>query len=155
MTLRVRLRDVHADDLPFFFKNQRDPNAGRLAAVPSRDRDAFMDHWARLLADDAITKKTVLVGERVAGNVLAFGRDGRREIGYWIDREYWGRGVATKALAEFLAHVRERPLHAHVAKHNPASVRVLEKCGFAVVGEDKAFAQIGGEVIEGVVLELP
>ena len=70
--------------------------------------------------------------------------DGRRLVGYWIGREFWGRGVATAALAAFVAEVKERPLHAFVAEHNVRSIRVLEKCEFvpspehdpSIAGED-------------------
>ena len=44
-----------------------------------------------------------------------FDRDGKRLVGYWIGREFWGKGLATKALAELLAEVTARPLHAYVA----------------------------------------
>jgi RimJ/RimL family protein N-acetyltransferase len=150
----VALRDVHEADLPILFEHQRDDEAAWMAAFPSRDWTAFEAHWARILADETLSKKTVLVDDVVAGNVVSFGSDGRREVGYWIGREYWGRGVATRALAAFLDHVRERPLYAHVAKHNAASIRVLEKCGFEICGEDRNFAVLDGEPVTGVVLEL-
>jgi RimJ/RimL family protein N-acetyltransferase len=74
----------------------------------------------------------------VAGNVVSFEQDGEREVGYWIGREYWGKGVATEALSQFLDHVEvRRPLYAGVAKHNVASIRVLEKCGFTIVGKEE------------------
>ncbi len=41
---------------------------------------------------------------------------GQREVGYWFGRQYWGKGVATRALAAFLDHVAVRPLYAHVVK---------------------------------------
>jgi RimJ/RimL family protein N-acetyltransferase len=127
----VRLRDATFDDLPIFYEHQRDPVASEMAALPSRDLDAFMEHWTtRILGDETGVAKTVLVGGRVAGNVLCFDHEGRREVGYWIGREFWGRGVATRALAALLAEVTERPIFAGVAKHNVASIRVLEKCGF-------------------------
>jgi len=133
----VLLRDVAVDDLPVFFEHQRDPEAAnRMAAFPSRDRDAFMAHWAKVLADAGVTKKTILFDGRVAGSVVRFVQDGNLEVDYWIGREYWGKGVATEALSQFLIHVKERPLYGVVAKHNIASVRVLEKCGFALIGEE-------------------
>jgi hypothetical protein len=46
-----------------------------------------------------------------------------------IGKEYWGKGVATKALLNFLGDVQARPLYARVAKDNTASIRVLRKCG--------------------------
>lgn len=101
-----------------------------MAAFPSRDRPAFNAHWAKLLADDTLLKKAVLLGDEVVGNIGSWTSDGKREVGYWIDRAYWGRGVATAALSAFLQLERTRPLYAGVAKHNAASLRVLQKCGF-------------------------
>jgi RimJ/RimL family protein N-acetyltransferase len=103
-----------------------------------RNWDAFVAHWTKILADETVIKKTVLFDGRVAGNVVSFEQECEREVGYWIGREYWGKGVATEALSQFLAHAEvRRPLHAAVANHNVGSIRVLEKCGFAVVGEEE------------------
>ncbi len=147
----VRLRDVSVDDLPIFFEHQRDPVAAEMAAFPSRDREPFMEHWTtRILNDERSIARTVLVDERVAGNVLCFDRGDKREVGYWIGREFWGQGVATRALSAFLSEVSERPLYAGVAKHNVASVRVLEKCGFVVVGDPEP----GDDGVEELLLEL-
>jgi RimJ/RimL family protein N-acetyltransferase len=150
----VTLRDVTESDLPMFFEHQLDPEANRMAAFPARDRSAFMAHWTRILGDDTITKKTVLFDGQVAGNVVSFEQDGQREVGYWIGRRFWGRGVATAALSAFLDLLKTRPLYARVAKHNVASIRVLEKCGFEVSGEDSGPSDVPGEEVEGFILEL-
>lgn len=131
----VVLRDVADGDLPSFYENQSDAEAARMAAVPSRERAAFDEHWARIRADETVLIRTIVVDGEVAGNVLSFERDRRREVGYWLGRAFWGKGIASRALAAFLEHETRRPLHAAVARHNPASRRVLEKCGFAVVGD--------------------
>jgi RimJ/RimL family protein N-acetyltransferase len=133
----VRLRDVTEADLPIFFEQQLDPDAVRMAAFPSRDRDAFDAHWARILTDDTVITKTVLLDGHVAGNVVSWEQPAERLVGYWIGKEYWGRGVATRALSEFLGYVKTRPLYARVAQHNVASIRVLEKCGFTISGEER------------------
>ena len=134
----VLLRDVAEDDLPVFFEHQRNPVANRMADFLPRNWNAFVAHWTKILADETVIKKTVLFDGRVAGNVVSFEQECEREIGYWIGREYWGKGIATEALSQFLAHAEvRRPLHAAVAKHNVGSIRVLEKCGFAVVGEEE------------------
>src|SRR4029453_19193159 len=73
---------------------------------------------------------------------------------YWIGREFWGRGIATQALAVLLSAVKTRPLYARAAKDNIASLRVLEKCGFTITGYERGFANARGEEIEEVVLEL-
>ena len=138
----VLLRDVVQGDLPVFFEYQRDPVSNRMAGVPSRNRDAFATHWAKILSDRAFTIKTILFEERVAGYVMSFERDDQREVGYWIGREYWGKGIATAALSRFLTHAEaRRPLHAKVAKHNVGSIHVLKKSGFTLAGEaDGAYA---------------
>lgn len=128
----VRLRGVTEDDLPVFFDHQRDPEANRMAAFPPRDRDAFMAHWTTILRDGSVVVRTVLLDGQVAGNMVAFDFEGRREVGYWIGRTFWGKGVATRALRTFLEEVNERPIYAGVAEHNVASIRVLEKCGFMI-----------------------
>ena len=130
------LRDVIDSDVPIFFEHQRDPEATSMAAFPARDRAAFDAHWQKILADDQLTAKTVLFEDRVAGNVVSFDQDGKRLVGYWIGREFWGQGLATRALAELLAELPQRPLHAYVATTNAGSIRVLEKCGFVLAEEE-------------------
>ena len=127
---KIQLRNVEADDLPLFFEHQRDPIAVAMVAFNSRDRAAFDQHWAKLLADDSLLKKAIIVDGEVAGNIGSWTAEGKREVGYWIDRAFWGRGVATEALSAFLCLEQTRPLYAGVAKHNVASIRVLQKCGF-------------------------
>ena len=144
-TSGVRLRDVTEADLPLFFEHQRDPAATQMAAFPARERAPFMAHWTRILADPTLAKQTILVDGQVAGNIGSWEQDGQRDVGYWLGREYWGRGVATRALALFLRQVSARPLYAYVAKHNIGSRRVLEKCGFTICGEnDEEFILILG-----------
>jgi RimJ/RimL family protein N-acetyltransferase len=150
---RVRLRDVTEADLPIFFDHQRDPVANRMAAFPARDRQAFTQHWTtKVLGDDTVTKRTILLDEKVVGNIVSFEMSGETLVGYWIGRDHWGKGVASRALSLFLAEVDARPLHAHVAKHNVASIRVLEKCGFLIVGEDTIMES--GDQVEELILRL-
>jgi len=154
MIAEIMLRDVTETDLPVLFEHQRDPDANRMAAFPPRDREAFWAHWTKILADETLVTKTILFDGRVAGNICCFERDGTTQIGYWIGKEFWGKGVATKALSELLCHAMTRPLHAFVAKHNVGSIRVLEKCGFTVCGQDRAAAPTGGEEVEEVIMRL-
>jgi RimJ/RimL family protein N-acetyltransferase len=134
--MKVALRDVEPADLPVLFEHQRDPAANEMAAFPAREREAFMAHWERILADETVRVQAIVADGRLAGNVVSFEHDGRREVGYWIGREFWGGGVASAALAAFLEGETARPLYAGVARHNAASLRVLAKCGFAVCGEE-------------------
>lgn len=132
----VVLRKVIPEDLPIFYAHQRDPEAARLAGFPSRDWESFSAHWARILADDSLIQRSILAGGQVAGNIGCFSEGGERLVGYWLGREYWGRGIATAALAAFLSELPDRPLTAYVVRHNTASRRVLEKCGFTLVAEE-------------------
>ena len=153
----VTLREVLPGDLPAFFAHQLDPEAVRMAAFTAEDpsdQDAFMARWAKIMADESMVKRTVLHDGDVAGHIVRFERSGDPEITYWIDRALWGRGIATAALTQFLAEVRERPLYARAAKDNLASLRVLEKCGFVVSGTDRGFASARGEEIEEAIFEL-
>ena len=130
MKPKVRLRDVEADDLALFFEHQRDPVAVAMVVFRSRDAAEFAQHWAKLLADSSLLKKTIVADGQVVGHIGSWLSAGKREIGYWIDRAFWGRGIATEALSAFLRLETTRPLHAGVARNNAASIRVLQKCGF-------------------------
>jgi RimJ/RimL family protein N-acetyltransferase len=135
-TMDVRLRAVRPEDLPIHFEQQRDRESTMMAAVAARDRAAFDAHWEKILADPEVVLRSVVVDGEVVGSALSFVRDGERQIGYWIGREHWGRGIATRALTHLLDELAERPLFARVAVHNRGSRRVLEKCGFAFVSEE-------------------
>jgi RimJ/RimL family protein N-acetyltransferase len=132
----VILRNVTDEDLPIFFEHQRDAVALRMAAFPSRERDAFLTHWrTKVLRPENVTR-TIVVGGLVAGYIGSWEQDGKRLVAYWIGREHWGKGIATRALSEFLVLAPIRPLHAWVAVQNVGSIRVLEKCGFRTVAHE-------------------
>ena len=134
----MKLRPVEDGDLDAFYEHQADSEAVELADVPSRERPAFDEHWAWIRAEPEILTRTIEVDGDVAGYVFTFISAGRRVVGYWLGRDWWGRGIATQALADFLELVDERPLRATVAPANRASVRVLEKNGFRLLREEPA-----------------
>ncbi len=158
MTSDLLLRDVVEDDLPIFFEQQLDRDAGYMAAFTAKEptnRAAFTAHWNRILADAAVFLKTIVIDGQVVGHVLSYEESGKPEVSYWIGKEYWGKGLATQALSEFLAHGNKtRPIYARVAKDNIGSLRVLEKCGFTIIGEAKGFANARGVEVEELILEL-
>lgn len=157
LSRRILLRDIIESDLPIFFQQQLDPTANYMAAFTVKDpadRDAFTAHWTKILSDDTITKKTILFEGQVVGHVASFEQFGNLEVTYWIGKEYWGKGIATKALSAFLSCMKTRPLYARAAKDNSASIRVLEKCGFTITGEDKGFSNARGEEVEEFILKL-
>jgi RimJ/RimL family protein N-acetyltransferase len=132
----MRLRPVEDADLDALFDQQSDRAAADLADVSSRERPAFDELWTQMRASPEVLLRVIDVDHEVAGYVFTFVRDGQRLVGYWLGREFWGRGLATQALAGFLPLVNERPLRATVAPANGASVRVLEKNGFRLLHEE-------------------
>lgn len=154
----LSLRDVQESDLDVFFALQQDPAAVHMAAFTAKDpadRTAFDAHWQRITADPNNTNRTILLNERVVGHIASFLLSGDLEVTYWIDSAYWGQGLATRALHQFLAlHQRKRPIYGRAAKDNLGSIRVLERCGFQKVGEGRGFANARGEEIAEVVMKL-
>ena len=102
MTGEVTIRETLESDWPTLFENQRDPASSAMAGVPAREWDAYIAHQRKVRADEANLTWTILYDGQIAGDVLSFPRDGRREIGYRIAQQYWGNGIATRALALFL-----------------------------------------------------
>lgn len=157
-TASIVLREVLMSDLPIFFDQQLDPEANWMAAFTRKDpadRDAFMAHWTKILKDEATTIQTILFNGGVAGSVSSYvDEDEHLEVSYWIGKPYWGKGIVTRALSAFLEHSKIRPLYARAAKDNIGSLRVLEKCGFTRIGEDKGFANARGEEVEEFLLRL-
>jgi RimJ/RimL family protein N-acetyltransferase len=129
---RVRLRPVEPGDLPRVYEMQLDPESNRMAATIPRTREAFDAHWAKVLVDPGVTTRVVLIGETLVGTISCFPVGGEDHVGYWIDRGFWGRGIASRALHLLVGEVTKRPLVATVATSNGASLRVLQKCGFVV-----------------------
>jgi RimJ/RimL family protein N-acetyltransferase len=151
MSEGVALREVTSADIEIFFEQQLDPVASAMAAFPSRDLEAHRAHWSKVSARDDAINRTIVVEGEVAGNIVSWEDNGQREVGYWLGREFWGRGIASAALGLFLEVVTQRPLYAWVAGHNAASIRVLEKSGFTRATEQPPPDQDGTKM---VVLEL-
>ena len=131
------LRPVTAADIPVLYEHQADVSAAAMVGFDSRTRAAHDAHWGRILADETAVARAVVEDDRTVGNVVCWTESGERLVGYWIGREFWGRGHATNALRELLTLVSERPLVALVAETNLGSIRVLERCGFVAVGTEQ------------------
>jgi RimJ/RimL family protein N-acetyltransferase len=129
-TPAVSLRRVEDRDLDVLFEHQADPLAVEMAAFPARDEQQFAEHWTRVRADQANVVRTIVADGSVAGHIGSWQQTGQQLLGYWVGREWWGRGVATRALSLLVDEVSIRPLYAHVAVRNVGSIRVLEKGGF-------------------------
>ncbi|PXY21472.1 GNAT family N-acetyltransferase [Prauserella muralis] len=155
--MKTSIRPVRDSDLAVFWTHLSNSTAKDMAAVTRPyhdDREAFDMHWAKVLSDPAVLVRTVLADDVVAGHAAVYGPPDEREVTYWIDVAFWGRGVATAALAALIELVGTRPLYAHAVADNVGSIRVLEKCGFVVTGHGRTFARARGEEVDEVVLTL-
>ncbi|MGH2503532.1 MAG: GNAT family N-acetyltransferase [Ktedonobacterales bacterium] len=158
----VSLRPVEDSDLSIFFEQEQDPDARHMAAFTTADptnRTAFLAHWKRVRSDDTMASRTIIWDGQVAGHLGSWieadgGADPTRELGYWLGKPFWGKGIATRALTLFLRELPMRPLYAHAAKDNLGSIRVLEKCGFIKIGEDMYYAHARSAEIPEIRLRL-
>ncbi len=153
----ITLRKVEPSDLGTFYEHQLDPEAIRLAAFVHKnpkDRTAFEAHWDKILKSSQNTTRTILAGGQVAGHIACYPDGENLEVTYWLGREFWGKGSATQALHQMLHLVVRRPIFARAATDNLGSIRVLEKCGFQIIGENKDFANGRGEDTEEYILRL-
>lgn len=153
----VALREVEAPDLDTLFAHQLDPEANRMAAFVHEDptdRVAFDTHWRRILHAPGIVNRTIVADGQIAGHIACFPGDGGLEVTYWLGRAFWGKGIATRALAALLRTIDDRPIFGRAASDNVGSIRVLQKCGFEIVGTDSGFAHGRGAETEEVILRL-
>ena len=153
----IILRKTEIADLESFFIFQLDDEANYLAAFTAKDptdKTAYLQKYTKLLDDRAINNQTIIVDNIIAGSVAKFEMEGRAEVTYWIDKKFWGKGVATKALKEFLKNENTRPIFGRVAFDNFGSQKVLEKCNFVKIGTDKGFANARQAEIEEFIYEL-
>jgi|SRR6185312_1627748 len=153
----LQLRPTEVTDLDILFQFQRDPEAGYLAAFMPKnpaDKSAYLNKYTKLLNDPTVNNQTIILDKIIVGSIASFFIEGDREITYWIDRTYWGQGIATKALNKFLSIETTRPIFGRVAFDNFGSQRVLEKCGFIKTGSDKGFANARQAEIEEYIYQL-
>ena len=153
----ITIREVESSDLETFYERQLDPEAIRMAAFVGKDpkdKVAFDAHWDKILHSSQNTTRTIVAEGQVAAHIACYPDGKNMEVTYWLGREFWGRGIATKALNRMLHLVVDRPIFARAAADNIGSIRVLQKCGFKIVGKDTGFANGRGEVTEEYLLRL-
>jgi len=155
--LDIKLRPTEIADLDTLFEFQLDKEGGNLAAfMPNNyaDKSAYLDKFTKLLNDPTVNNQTIFVDNRIVGSVAKFFIQSDAEITYWIDRKFWGQGIATKALRKFIDIETTRPIFGRVAFDNFGSQKVLEKCGFIKIGSDNGFANARQTEIEEFIYKL-
>jgi RimJ/RimL family protein N-acetyltransferase len=157
LVAEVALRPVNDADLDALFEQMRDPESVRMAAFTAKDPDdraAFDVHMAKVRASPEVTNRIITLDGRLVGSVASFVIEGDTEVTYWIDRSFWGQGIASRALALLLESVPVRPVFARAASDNVGSLAVLRKAGFAITGTETSFANGRNAEIEVTILRL-
>lgn len=173
--MRVTLRPVQREDLEILFRQVNEPEGMRMVGSvrdSHTDRDAYMARWETIFANAKVIPRAIILSggdmsgegeggegsEVIAGSIACFERVAEPsrpcrilpgpEIGYWLGRAFWGKGIASEAVRLFVAEVPTRPLYARASSDNVASLRVLQKAGFREIGREMFFANMRGQEIE-------
>jgi RimJ/RimL family protein N-acetyltransferase len=146
---QLHLSEFRASDKPALLEhlNDRDIHA-RTLRIPFPYTEASADEWLALAAKVTQQQGRPIhfairgADEALIGGCgfdgLDVGKSHRGEVGYWLARPYWGRGIMTGVVRRICRHAFDEfglaKITAHVFPFNPASARVLEKCGFQEEG---------------------
>lgn len=153
----IKLRKTTAADLDLLFQFQIDHEANHMAAFTVKDptdKAAYIEKYSKFLKNPTINNQTIFVGDKIVGSIAKFEIEGEAGLTYWIDKKYWGKGIATKALKAFLEIETTRPIIAAAAFDNVGSQKILEKCDFVKIGRDKGFANARQAEIEEFIYKL-
>lgn len=144
----IFLRDVCEADMDTLYAFSCDQESCEMAAFGARPRARFDERMAEIASDPTSLYRVVVLGDVVVGSVLSWVADGERLLGYWISREHWGRGIASRALGLFLQEFRERPITAIAVEKNVRSQSVLVRNGFVEVGRTEMDDPEFGPLVE-------
>ena len=138
-TEKILLRPWHDSDAETLYKYASDPDVGPRAGREVI-RTVFNDvtnTWAIELKE---TKEAIgAMGYGPSYECKLPAREGEPIVGYWVAKPYWNQGICTEALRMMIEHIRQTTdIESLISGHfidNPASGRVMEKCGFIATGE--------------------
>ena len=147
-TERIILRPWRDSDAEALFKYASDPEVGpRAGWPPHKSVEESLEIIHTVFNNDtnwAIELKATgeaigAIGYLPASESELPAREGEPLVGYWVGRPYWNQGICTEALEIMLEHIRKTTnIKSLISSHyydNPASGRVMEKCGFVPTGE--------------------
>ncbi len=154
---KITLRRTEVGDLEVLFNYQMDEEYGHMAAFVNenyQNKDVYIEKWTRLLADPTVDTHAILLDNKVVGSVGTWMLEDEPQITYGVGKEFWGKGIVTEALRQFLAFTDRRPLYGRAAADNVASISILKKCGFKKIGDEQHYAHARGKEIDEVVYVL-
>ena len=148
-TDRIILRPWRDSDAEVLYRWASDPDVGpRAGWAPHKSVEESLEIIRTVFNDAFHTWAIELKATGEAIGAMGYGpscecnlpvREGEPLIGYWVAKPYWNQGICTEALRLMLDHIRETTdIQSLISGHfvdNPASGRVMEKCGFVPTGE--------------------
>lgn len=145
---RIILRRWRESDAGALFELASDPDVGSRAGWPPHKSVEESLEIIRTIFNNDSTWAIVLKGGEEPIGAIGYGpscdcnlpaREGEPLIGYWVGKSYWNQGICTEALRLMIEHIRKTTdIKSLISGHfvdNPASGRVMEKCGLAATGE--------------------
>ena len=145
-TARLVLKSLEDTDKTDLLRMSTDERVKKTYMMPDftdqAQADAFFGRLKALSASD----KRFVYGIYLKGTLIGFlndcGEDGKAiELGYFIDPEHWNQGYATEALQAAIGELFRRDYQYVTAGYfaeNPASRRVMEKCGMKPLDRESA-----------------
>ena len=153
---RLLLRPWQDDDAPLLYRYASDPDVGpRAGWAPHQSVEESLHiiqtvfrnptTWAIIRKEDDLLVGAIGYGPSCDCHLPA--REGEPTVGYWIAKPFWNQGLCTEALQLLIAHLRQQNENNEVSTptfpslisghfiDNPASGRVMEKCGFLPTGD--------------------
>ena len=153
---RLLLRPWQDDDAPLLYRYASDPDVGpRAGWAPHQSVEESLHiiqtvfrnptTWAIIRKEDDLLVGAIGYGPSCDCHLPA--REGEPTVGYWIAKPFWNQGLCTEALQLLIAHLRQQNENTEVSAptipslisghfiDNPASGRVMEKCGFLPTGD--------------------
>ena len=153
---RLLLRPWQDDDAPLLYRYASDPDVGpRAGWAPHQSVEESLHiiqtvfrnptTWAIIRKEDDLLVGAIGYGPSCDCHLPA--REGEPTVGYWIAKPFWNQGLCTEALQLLIAHLRQQNENNEVSAptipslisghfiDNPASGRVMEKCGFLPTGD--------------------
>jgi [ribosomal protein S5]-alanine N-acetyltransferase len=141
---QIHLSEIRSSDKPALIEHLNDRDIyDRTFRIPFPYTDADAEAFVARVANGQPAHFAIRTGDDslIGGcglNDFEVGKSHQAEVGYWLGKPFWGRGIMTAVVQRLCQHAFDEfglvKIIAHVVTHNPASARVLEKCGFVQEG---------------------
>ncbi|WP_283937978.1 GNAT family N-acetyltransferase [Sphingomonas caseinilyticus] len=152
------MRRVRSADIDAIHAIMSDAETMRFWSSPPHSTLAETEKWlASMIEADRAGESDEFILEHQGRVIGKLGAWRHPEIGFFLDRDYWGRGLASEALLQFINYARDLGLNcltADVDPRNTACLHLLAKCGFHETGRQSATYVVDGQACDSVYLKV-